>query len=175
MQRLEKPKVAIIETNEVNFKIPSAFGAGISFRPSDFLTLSADIVRISYSDITDDFTITEASNFINPEDFSVEDGTEIHVGAEYVTFLKSLGLVFRGGFFIEPDNQIQFVGEVNGNPLRRTIRETTRILFQEGESDTHFTFGLGLLLTENLQFDLAGNLSDGSDEWVASFVYRLNK
>ena len=155
--------------DSINFNIPSAFGAGISYRPNDVFTVALDVVDVKYSDLTDNFVLTAARESFTPNDFKADDGVEVHVGAEYVTFYNQLGLVFRGGFYVEPDNRIKFAGNGNGD----FTRETFKILFQDGDSTVHGTFGLGLLFTENFQLDLAGNLSDSSDEFVASFVYRL--
>lgn len=168
-QTLEKPDDNLVETREINFNIPNAVGIGLSYRPTDVLTLSVDAVRISYSDLTEDFVISEATDTFDSDDFGVDDGVEIHVGGEYVTFVDKIGLVFRGGFFTEPDNRIAFVGETQGVPLRASTAE----LFKPGDSEVHVTFGLGVLMTENIQLDLAGKLSESRDEFVASFVYRL--
>jgi long-subunit fatty acid transport protein len=168
----------LVEINdEINFNVPSSIGVGVSVRPNDALTLSMDLVRTSYSDLTDDFVLTALDSdlvtgepLLLPEEFGSDDGFEIHVGGEYVGFLNQIGYVLRGGIFTEPDNSIEFVGNTTDD-----LRQIARQLFRAGESDFHVTFGLGLLLRENFQIDLAGNLSKGSDEFVASLVYRLGK
>lgn len=170
IQTLEKPEQNLVETREINFNIPSAIGIGLSYRPMDVLTLSVDAVRISYSDVTEDFVISEATETFDSDDFAVDDGVEIHVGGEYVTFVDKVGLVFRGGFFTEPDNRITYVGETTGEP---DLTASTAELFRPGDSEVHVTFGLGVLVSENIQLDLAGKLSETRDEFVASFVYRL--
>jgi long-subunit fatty acid transport protein len=174
----------IVELNkEINFKVPTSLGAGISFQPSDALTFAFDVVRVNYSDLTDNFVVTALDSTIIsvdplirgeavllPQEFNSDAGFEIHAGAEYVGFLNKVGYVLRGGVFTEPDNSIEFVG-----PTTDDARALTAQLFRPGDSDFHVTFGLGLLLTDNFQIDLAGNLSKGSDEFVGSFVYRLGK
>lgn len=45
-------------TDEIGFNIPESYGFGVSFRPLDVLTLSFDLVRINYSDLSKDLVIT---------------------------------------------------------------------------------------------------------------------
>jgi len=165
----------LTETTAINFNIPSAFGLGISYRPAEVLTLSFDAMRIKYSDLTDDFAITFVKTEVAPEDYAVDDGTEIHAGVEYVGFMKSFGYVIRGGVYTDPDSRIQWVGAPDSpaNFNRFQERAFQRAIFQEGDNDLHLTFGLGMIFQKDFQVDVAGNLSDGSDEAVASFVYRF--
>lgn len=169
------------QTRNVHFNIPSSFGFGISYRPTDVLTLAFDIVRIQYSSLADDLVITQGLNSYSSKDFKTEDGMEYHVGAEYVWLLQSVGFVFRGGLYVEPDHRIKWVGVIDDMPTlppgqrlaRMNARRSEATLFVAGDNDVHYTFGLGVLLSNNFQVDLAGNVSDTSQEFVGSFVVRL--
>jgi long-subunit fatty acid transport protein len=158
-----------VRTNTINFNIPSSYGIGISYRPSDVLTIAVDVVRVNYSSLTKDFAITITPQDVKPADFAVDDGTEIHGGAEYVFFLKTIGIVVRGGGYLEPDNKIRFVGDP-GTVFDRKIMQA---LFQSGKSYGHVTFGVGCILSNNVQFDLAGDLSSVSNTAVGSLVVRF--
>lgn len=162
-------------TQQVNFNVPSSFGVGLSFRPTDVLTFSFDAVRVLYSSLTEDFELTLTPQDLSENDFEVEDGMEFHFGVEYVTFLSSVGLVLRGGFYLEPDNSIRWIGDEfdSSDPNRIFSRQVQAALFQEGDDNFHYTFGLGVVPTQNFQVDVAGNLSNRSNELVASFVLRL--
>jgi hypothetical protein len=118
--------------------------------------------------LTEDFVVTEATDLTTGSDFQAQDEMEVHIGSEYVAFLGSMDLFLRGGVFIEPDNSIEFTGTSNNDYTR-----STRFLFTEGDPDTHFSFGLGLVPNDKLQVDAAVDLSKASDEVVFSFVYRL--
>jgi long-chain fatty acid transport protein len=159
----------------INFNVPSSIGLGISYRPLDVLTLSFDVSRVSYSDMTKDFVLVFGEGAVAPSDYGVDDAFEFHAGIEYVLLLRSMGVVFRGGFYSEADSRITFTGDPSspGDPDRAFIRRTQAALFQAGKSDTHYTFGVGLLFSNAVQLDLAGNLSTGSDEVVSSFVVRF--
>ena len=158
-----------VRTNEINFNVPSAYGIGISYRPTDVLTLAVDVVRVNYSSLTKDFVVTITPDSVKPADFAVDDGWELHGGAEYVLFVNRIGIVFRGGGYLEPDNRIRFVGNA-GTDFDRKIAQA---LFQSGKSYAHGTFGVGCILSNNLQFDAAADLSSVSNTVVGSFVVRF--
>jgi long-subunit fatty acid transport protein len=158
-----------VRTSPINFNIPSSYGIGISYRPADVLTIAVDVVRVNYSSLTKDFAITITPQDVKPADFAVDDGMELHGGAEYVLFLKTIGIVFRGGGYLEPDNRIRFVGD----PGTAFDRKIMKALFQSGQSYAHGTFGVGCILSNNVQFDLAGDLSSVSNTAVGSLVIRF--
>ena len=158
-----------VRTGTINFNVPSSYGIGISYRPSDVLTIAVDVVRINYSSLTKDFAITLTPQDVKPADFAVDDGMEYHGGAEYVFFVKTIGIVLRGGGYLEPDNKIRFVGDP-GTVFDRKIMQG---LFQSGKSYAHGTFGVGCILSNNVQFDLAGDLSSVSNTAVGSLVVRF--
>ncbi|MEW6511256.1 MAG: outer membrane protein transport protein [Bacteroidota bacterium] len=160
---------------KINFNVPMSAGIGVSYRPLDELTLSLDGVWIAYSQLIDDFVLTISEESSRPSDYKVDDGFEIHGGAEYVMFLRSIGIVLRAGFYTEPDNRIRWVGNVNdtADPNRTFARQLLAGLFLKGDSYIHTTFGLGLVLSNSFQLDVAGNISAVTDELVGSVVVRF--
>jgi Outer membrane protein transport protein (OMPP1/FadL/TodX) len=167
-----------VRINTIHFNIPSAIGFGVSYRPTDVLTLAFDVDRVQYSSLTKDLVVTIAPEDQTAADFTVDDGMEYHFGAEYVWLLKSFGLVFRGGAFIEPDHRIRWVGVVNDRNLspgdtRLLSRQASAALFQGGDADVHYTFGFGVIMSNNFQLDFAGDIADPAKEVVGSLVVRL--
>jgi len=162
-------------TAPINFNVPSSYGIGISYRPTDVLTFAVDVVRVGYSSLTKNFALTLSQPYLNSGDFAVDDGFEFHGGAEYVLFLKTVGIVFRGGGYLEPDNRIRWVGNVNDStdPDRIFARKIMQGLFQSGKSYAHGTFGAGCIFSNNVQFDVAGDLSSVSNTVVGSLVIRF--
>jgi hypothetical protein len=158
-----------VKQSQINFNVPSSYGIGISYRPTDLLTIAFDVVRVNYSSLTKDLVVTLTPESVKPADFAVDDGTEIHGGAEYVFFVKTIGIVVRGGGYLEPDNRIRFVGDP-GNDFNRKI---VKALFQSGSSYAHGTFGLGCILSNSVQVDVAGDLSSVSNTAVGSLVIRF--
>ena len=155
--------------SQINFNIPSSYGIGVSYRPTDVLTFAVDVMRVNYSSLTKNFVVTLTPGSVAPADFAVDDGMEYHGGAEYVFFINTTGIVVRGGGYVEPDNRIRFVG----NPGTDFNRKIEQGLFQSGESYAHGTFGAGCILSNNVQFDLAADLSSISNTVVGSLVIRF--
>jgi long-chain fatty acid transport protein len=168
-----------VTMKKINFNVPTSYGFGISYRPSDVFTLSFDAVRIMNSDLTKDFTITIEDSIVFPKDFAADDGFELHFGAEYVALFRHFGMVFRAGVYSEPDNRIHWAGgtpdlsPTNPNLANERDRQLSADLFRAGESVLHYTFGVGVIASNNFQVDVAGHLSDRADEVIASFVWRL--
>ena len=170
---LSDSAVPLPERRMIHFNVPSAFAVGASYAVTDVLTFSTDVVHVLYSQLTDDFVITSVTGAFTPADFEAKNGTELHFGGEYVGFFREVGYVLRAGFYTEPSSSIEFVGDTGtGSADIQFTRYVWRTLFTEGDSDQHFTFGLGLLLNQHLQLDFAGGLSSGSDELVGSLVIR---
>jgi len=162
-----------VSVKKINVNVPSAIGAGLSYRFTDVFTMSFDANWIMYSQLTDDFTITISEGAVFPSDYEAKDGIELRLGAEYVTFVKSSALVLRAGGYLEPTSAIQFVGAaVPDTDPAFADREIDRFLFVEGDNEFHFTFGLGLVLNNHIQIDGAGDLSPGSNQIVGSVVLR---
>ncbi|HEX9658590.1 MAG TPA: hypothetical protein VGB89_16915, partial [Bacteroidota bacterium] len=149
--------------------------AGFSYRPSDVLTFAFDIMRIQYSSLTSDIKITVDENFVAPRDYTSDDGFEFHAGGEYVIFVSNLAFVLRGGVYSEPDNRIKWNGVTNDpNSFDRTIAlQAQASLFESGETIVHGTFGIGVVISENIQLDFAGNISSLSKEGIGSIVIRF--
>ncbi len=165
----------IVSTKDIHFHVPSSVGAGVSYRPTDLLTLAFDADWIMYSALTKDFVLTISENDATSADFKVDNGFEFHLGAEYVLLYRHIGFVFRGGGYVEPDNKIRWVGNVqdSNDQLRLVGRQLLASLFKPGKTNVHYTFGLGIVFSNSLQLDLAGNLSKEVREGVGSFVVRL--
>jgi hypothetical protein len=164
-----------VRTSEVHFNVPKAAGLGLSYRPVDELTVSFDALYTFYSDLTKDFSITFAEGTTGGSDYKVDNAIELHAGVEYVWLTRLAGFVFRAGFFNEPDNRIRFTGlpADSPDPNRTFSRQTLAALFRAGDTDFHYTFGVGVVVSDIFQVDVAGNLSNGTDEVVSSVVVRF--
>ena len=149
------------------FKVPDAFALGLALRPSDQLVLAAEVVRVRYSQRLKYF-VDAFGGFgeADPDDYAIDDGTELHLGAEYVVAGMARPLVFRAGAWREPDNRIRWVGP----PLDDDASE---IFFRKGEANVHGAFGLGWVASSRFQLDAGADLSDRGNTWTASAVLRF--
>ena len=150
--------------------IPDMYGAGLSWRIGNNLTLAADVNRVMYTDLLDELYYYDATaiGIKNPwtrngTQFQVEDATEFHVGFEYILPFDKLPLALRGGYFNRPDHTIHYT--------ENTLTYLKK--FRQGEDDQIYSLGLGMVLGENGQVDFAASLGDLVEEYVLSMVYRF--
>jgi long-subunit fatty acid transport protein len=137
------------ETVNLRYEVPSRFGGGVAFRPTDRWVLSAEVVRLDYSvlspsreDVADE-----------PESLTaIKDGTEVHFGTEYTFLSGRTPFSVRAGVFTDPDH----------DGLRRV--DTDQV---------HFTFGSGFVIGGRFQVDFGANLAKRVKEGLMSFVYRF--
>lgn len=134
--------------------VPDFYGAGFTWRVTNRFRLAIDVNRITYSEL--DFGMLENPN-ADPDRqilVPIEDATEVHLGLEYIFFLgaKRSPLTVRAGAYSNPDH--------DG--------------FQPIDSEeTVVTFGLGTVLREKFQIDLAGQTSESGEVGILSLVYRF--
>ena len=138
-------------TRSTEFTIPDAFGGGIAIRPSDHFTVLADVVHITYSDISAEGTLFAESSQSGAE--KIKDGTEIHGGLEY-TFSagKSSLVALRAGAYTDPDH--------DG-------------LKDVDSKQVHGTFGGGVVFNNKIQVDAAFNIAKTVREGLLSMVVRF--
>ncbi len=163
------------ELAEFTLKTPDSFGAGVAFRATEFLTVTLDVVHIRYEELLDDFDIvsTLAGSSTLPlsstENYTIDNGTEVHAGVEYIIPFGNRFLALRSGVYNEPDHTIRFTGST-GDPR---IDIFQREISPEGEDQIHITGGLGLVVSDSFQVDTAVNIADKSTQLSLSAVYRF--
>ncbi len=148
--------------------LPDTLTLGIAFRPSDTWLFSLDISNVDYSDLPsgrsralpfqaniDDLFPDRDNGQLARAIEPISDGVNYHFGVEKVIplsgeFLNVLTL--RGGAFTVEDH--------DGSGLLDT-------------DDTHATIGIGAVLANAFQIDLAAEFSDDVDNIVVSGIYRF--
>lgn len=152
-------------TQILRLKVPDTIGAGVSITPAEDVLINFDIQRVQYSDLLDDFVITLSgiSQKPVPEEFTVDNATELHVGAEYMIPYEDWLFAVRAGVYTDPEHAIVYTG---ADPA-------LLLLFPKGEDATHVTFGGGVVLSENYQIDAAVDWSKNAKAFVISTVARF--
>ncbi len=143
-----------LRTNQ-RLKVPDFLGLGLAWRITDKLRLAVDANAITYSDLS----IAPAANpnagpGVGDQFEPIDDIVALHAGLEYATFLRSgrTPLTLRLGAYEDPDHD-----------GIRTI-----------DSDaTVYTAGLGTVVMESFQIDIAGQHSDRGEAGLLSMVYRF--
>ncbi|HEY0788735.1 MAG TPA: hypothetical protein VGE86_08815 [Thermoanaerobaculia bacterium] len=151
------------------FHVPDLAGVGASWRPAPLLTLSADVVWVEYSNLTDGFL--SVIEFESPDDvesvagYGTDDGIEPHAGVEYFLPFK-VPLALRAGWWREAAHEIAFGGDV------RTLHDgAAAILFPGGEDEDHWALGFGLSWPR-FQIDVAFDRSESASVGSLSMVVR---
>jgi len=155
------------------FEVPDAYGIGFSFQPNDNLTFNFDIMQINYSDLADPvFWAFEdpAPDYGQTivDGMSIDDGTEFHLGAEYVMQNKPIAL--RAGAWYDPDHALTDSGPTDPDDLNA---QANAAFFPNGSNEMHWSLGFGFFF-EKFQMDFAADFSKNQDVISVSGVYRFN-
>lgn len=159
-----------------DFEVPDMYGIGFSFQPNDNLTLNLDINRINYSKIADPvfwmFTADPGSEFTSLMDkISIDDGTEIRLGGEYVFSNKPIAI--RAGIWNDPDHTLKHDGDVlEDGSLPAIFDQAHFSFFQGGDDEIHYALGFGVFW-DRFQLDVAADFSDIQDTISVSGVFRF--
>ncbi|MCI0447325.1 outer membrane protein transport protein [bacterium] len=182
----------IARTGESTSKmdIPDSVGAGISISPSPNLNINFDVVRVFHSQLENIDVGYSLFTHLLPTferageiSFKIEDGTDIHVGAEYLHTAGDWIVAFRGGYYREEPNRFFLAAAANPEIdgfLRPVFGKTP------GEDYHHFTAGSGITYGQ-FQLDFAVDLSpsiqtdkgtiqgieDGTVDFIVSSVFRF--
>ncbi len=141
-----------LQDQDVKFHAPDVAGLGISVRPLSALTVNADAVYVTYSNLTDDFRAANTAIAILENPYESKDVVEYHAGAEYF-FTTKIPIAIRAGWWRDPAHSIEYVGPTTCNDQRvrpedrllcSAIRVNQSILFPAGEDQNHFSIGVGL-------------------------------
>jgi long-subunit fatty acid transport protein len=143
------------------------YGIGISLRPLEGLTLTMDVNRVEYSEMTDDVAGPPEYASENGS-FTVENGTELRFGVEYAFSNLRTPIYVRGGLWLDPAHQMGYRGSIN-DPIFLALWEAER----ETEDEGHLTAGVGWLIANRLTIDLGFDMSDRLDTVSAAAGYRF--
>jgi hypothetical protein len=128
------------------FNVPSFYGVGASFRPTDNWSIAADVNRITYSDTTRGFV----NLFEEEPRYFVPNGTEIRLGSELLLTRDRFAILpfpisVAAGVWRDPDHSIRAADPA----------DSQAVFFRKTSADTHITAGLGVLLGTKAQLHAA--------------------
>jgi long-subunit fatty acid transport protein len=146
------PGTVIFRATGIPIEFPDIYGIGFAYRaPDGRLTVSFQWDHVEYSDIPLSLGL---------DDQMIDDGDELHLGAEYVFFGSKSIVALRLGTWLEPDHQIYGTGD---DPF-------VRALLLRGDDEIHYAAGLGLAV-QRFQIDLAVDFADRTDTVSLSAIY----
>jgi len=153
-------------TNPFGFKVPDVAAVGVSYRFFERLTVAFEATYIQYSQLVRNFQVPEADAI--GKKYRVDDALELHLGGEYIFFVKDIPFAARAGFYTNPDHKIRYTGGPHD-----TSEAFDRALYQPGKDRYHGTAGLGVVPLPGFQLDFAGNYSKDVREFSVSTVFRF--
>ena len=170
---------------EFEINIPDRYGLGLAVMPTEQITLTLDVLRVEYGDMTHQFIEYIQTEF--QDDYGYENGNELHLGGEYTFFIRQTPVSLRGGYYTDADNTLHFLGDRGRNDLIHLapgldvpadeffddFPRAQAALFPKGDTDHHVTFGIGLTLKGHLQTDFACDFSRDTDYVVFSVLYNF--
>jgi len=151
---------------DFGFKVPDVAAAGVSYRFFERLTVAFEATYIQYSQLVKGFQVPLADSVATK--YKVDDALELHLGAEYIFFVKDIPLAARGGFYTNPDHKIRYTGGQHD-----ASEAAERLLYAGGKDRYHGTAGLGVVPFPGFQIDFAGNYSKDIREFSVSTVFRF--
>jgi long-chain fatty acid transport protein len=149
------------------FRVPNAWSAGVMIRPQEWFTLVFDYTFVQYARLKDDYIILQTS--VRPENFTINNGGEFHVGAEYAFSSMSMLPAVRFGVWYDPDHSVGY------EPT--AANDATDIQFAAmlpgGKDRMHYTAGAGLSLTRQFEVNFALDFASERTTISSSMVYRF--
>src|SRR5262249_13533923 len=137
---------------DFGFKVPDVAAAGVSYRFFERLTVAFEATFIQYSQLVEHFQVPLADTFASK--YKLDDAVELHVGREYIFFVKYIPVAARPGFYTNPDHKIRYTG-----PANTTSALAEQLLYAGGKDRYHGTAGLGIVPFPGFQLDFAANYS----------------
>jgi long-chain fatty acid transport protein len=153
------------------FRVPNTFAVGASYQviptpkpgagaPPSILTLAAEITEVTYSRLRLDFVTDQAKNSGRADQFLIDNGLEVHGGAEYMVSRWPLTPAFRGGIWFDPDHSVRYEIPASATALDRVFDERMTVALSTGKNLVHYTGGVGVTykrLLVNFGIDLASS------------------
>ncbi len=176
-------------------RLPDQYGIGVVWRPRPIFLITADVNRVLYSQGLQGLRTLnqyQVDRNVLPQSFTIKDGTEPHLGVEYVAVAGGAPLVFRAGAWREAAHGLKFVEgaqyflqDYNEHPVdpafyhdpefyNSFVQTLQKNRFPGGKAQMHYSAGIGLVLKQKFQFDMGYDYSRLSKQFIVSGIWRFN-
>lgn len=147
------------------FSLPDVWSMGVSYRFSEFCTVSIDGKYITYGSLDKGFAqIYESPGNPDRLNYKSRNIFEPHFGAEYVFMIGDTPLAPRLGYYYERSHGIKYTGEAAQD----------RKIWMGGYNRHFMSGGFGTVLFNHYQLDVAFKGSNRSDrELTVSMGYQF--
>jgi long-chain fatty acid transport protein len=144
-----------IVVSNVKFNVPDQLGVGFSVNAAGF-TVNMDVVRVFYSQLETVQAGFSLFTHLLPFSkdliqFKIDDGTDFHVGGEYLIRGEQAVIALRGGYYRQSRNLFFFKSAPAAQEFLAPIFGTDRPTALD-----HVTIGGGVTFN-HIEFDVAGD------------------
>lgn len=156
-----------------DFDLPDTYGIGLNYRFSDAFAVGFDINRVRYSQLTRRISsafqdVGSEFEFADVDGLRIKNGTEFHLGGEYVLVDRKVPLSLRAGAWIDPEHNLRKPAPASA----WTDSANAAIFSHHSGTQMHWSLGAGLAF-ERFSVDVAADLSKYSDTVSVSGVFRF--
>lgn len=144
-------------------------------RATDQLTLSADVIRVAYSQlVTSNFRVIDFGFTSAPpraDQYYVDDATEVRAGAEWQWRHDQQSVWLRAGVFTDPPHGLRYSPEAatfGGNVENYSFNVNARTSTRVGR-----TVGAGWAWSDRWQLDAAASFVTDASHALVSLTYRV--
>jgi long-subunit fatty acid transport protein len=172
-------------------RLPDQYGIGVVWRPKPIFLVTVDVNRVRYSQLLKGLRTVnqyQVDRNVLPQSFTIGDGTEPHLGLEYVAVAGGAPLVFRAGAWREAAHGLKFVegaqyftqDPTDPTPVpdpdiyNRFVQTIQKNRFPGTRAQTHYSAGIGLVIKQKFQFDMGYDFSRLSKQFIMSGIWRFN-
>ena len=148
---------------DVTFRVPHTLALGVSHRPRPSILLALEVTRVHYARLEREFVTDQARNTgraQSDESFRIDNGTEVHVGAQYLKIDWRLSPKFRTGVWYDPDHSVHYrpatapVTKADG-----LFDERHAAALSTGTSRVHGSAGFGLSLSPRIEWNVGADVA----------------
>jgi long-chain fatty acid transport protein len=161
------------------FRVPDTLAFGASFRIHPTLLVAGEVTRVTYSRLVNGFVTDQVleSDLALQSDhqagFSIDDGTEVHAGIQYLAIDTRGTPRLRAGAWFDPDHSVHY------HPTRppaslpdALFDERFPVALSTGRNQVHWTGGIGLTLSAHVELNAAADIAPRNKLFSTSFIVR---
>jgi long-subunit fatty acid transport protein len=151
------------------FKVPDTLAVGGAVRPAEDLTVAFEYTFVQYGDLKHDYVDVQAEATGKKDQFTIDDGSEVHLGVEYVLSRVHLTPALRAGYWYDPAHAVEFTPV----DLEQTTEQRYAAYLPGEDGLSHFTFGAGLPVSPRFELNAAADLSSRRNFYSVFAVFRF--
>ena len=111
------PTEAQFSQTSETMSMPMSYGLGVQYRPSDIVVLALDVYQTRWSDFWIKHSGGQKTNPLDGSTSSLNDTTQVRLGAEYLIIGTAGTIALRGGLFSDPEPAVGKVDAYRGFSL----------------------------------------------------------